>query len=202
MNTHHSIGRFEPNRNAARAILACVAAGILIFSAGNVLATDESSGLENFVLEINVRLALLTELGFDSLQVGISVNDGDVTLSGTVGERQTRELSKSVVAAVEGVESVKNNIKLEDRHGEDTAVAGAVEELERETNDSILATKVKLKLMNEVGDDALSIHVEASDGTVVLSGNVDAETDIEHAKKAAASVEGVTDVVNRISMKG
>lgn len=202
MKKHDPMHQVQSNSTNGRALLVYAVAAILIFSAGSAFASDMDSDLENAVLESKVWLALLTELGLDSLQVEIAVDDADVSLTGTVDKRQTRELAKTVVATVEGVESVNNDIELEAKDGDDPAKTGAVEELERETKDSILATNVKLKLMSEFGSDALSIHVEAGDGKVVLSGNVDAETDVGAAKKAAASVEGVTDVVNRISMKG
>lgn len=195
-STDHVIPR---SQSPARTVLTFVAAALLVMNVGGALAGEENSGLEDAMLEAQVRLVLLTEFGFDSFDVEIGVDDGNVVLSGAVDKRETRELSESIVASVDGVQSVKADLELKEKSGDDTAVAGAVEEVERETQDAVLENRVKLKLMQEIGINAFGIEVEASDGTVVLSGDADAGIDLDHIEDIVSSVDGVTDVANRIS---
>lgn len=171
----------------------------LTLSSAPAWSDDGGGALDNAMLAAKVRLAMLSDLGVDSLHVGVDADGGVVHLTGTVNHRKTRELADEIVADVDGVTSVDNDISLEKSAGEgDAPVAGALEEAERETRDGILETKVKIKLMSEIGTNAMDVEVEASDGTVRLSGTTDSDSVADSAVKVAKSVDGVKDVIDDV----
>ncbi len=61
-------------------------------------------------------------------------------------------------------------------------------------NDTWITTKVKSSLLADTDVAGLDIEVETLNGVVTLSGNVDQQSQIEHATRIAREIEGVTDV--------
>ncbi|HVE49480.1 MAG TPA: BON domain-containing protein [Casimicrobiaceae bacterium] len=55
--------------------------------------------------------------------------------------------------------------------------------------------------MAEPGIDSLQINVDTSSGRVTLTGEVDNENNRTRAKELASSIEGVTGVVDRLTLK-
>ena len=69
-------------------------------------------------------------------------------------------------------------------------------------DDSVITTKVKAALVDRLGaDSTLEVSVETFKGTVQLGGFVASEAERTAAGSAAASVEGVVDVQNGLSVK-
>lgn len=186
------------SKRLQRRAIVGVAGVLLVMSAASVaVAGDDGSMLEDRVLATKVHLALLTELGPDTLKVDVGVESGQVMLSGEVKDRATKELAADIVDDVDGVQSVSNEIELEKPEG--APVSDAVEEAERTTNDSILESKVRLRLLSEIGTDALSIEIEASGGTVHLSGTTSSAADAERAVEVAQAVDGVDEVIGEVT---
>jgi hyperosmotically inducible protein len=67
--------------------------------------------------------------------------------------------------------------------------------------DAGLASKVKSKLADDETVKAASIDVEAHDGVVTLTGNVDTPQQKDQAVSLARSTEGVRDVVDNIATR-
>ena len=69
-------------------------------------------------------------------------------------------------------------------------------------DDSVITTKVKAAITNEMGvGAAASINVETFKGVVQLSGFADSEANRSQAAAIAGSVNGVTRVENKVSIK-
>jgi osmotically-inducible protein OsmY len=67
--------------------------------------------------------------------------------------------------------------------------------------DAALTAKVKSALMAEPGIDSLQIDVDTNGGRVTLSGEVDSPENRSRALQVARGVDGVSGVVDRLSMK-
>jgi hyperosmotically inducible protein len=146
---------------------------------------------------LGVKLALLEKLGTDSLQVEVGANAGVLTLEGTVDKRETRELAETVAKTVEGVTSVKNDILLEASVEDPNKAGVAAGEAEAELKDAVLATKIRLALVNELGSDGFKIGTEVASGVVTLEFHADfAEARRREATTVVEGIEGVTKVVN------
>jgi len=89
------------------------------------------------------------------------------------------------------------------------AVSTAVHATEADTNkqsvsdyasDTVITTKVKGALVADSTLSALDIAVETTDGTVVLSGTVGTEAEVEQAARVARDTEGVKQVQNDLKV--
>jgi hyperosmotically inducible protein len=146
---------------------------------------------------LKVKLVLLEKLGTDSLQIDVDTVSGAVSLSGSVDKRETLELATSVAKSVEGVASVKNNLRLEAR--KDTS---ATEELEAEVKDALLETKIRLALVDKLGGDGFEIGTEAASGVVTLQFEPAWTAGRrQDAIAAARGVDGVSKVIS-VDKKG
>lgn len=71
----------------------------------------------------------------------------------------------------------------------------------RVVGDSTITTKVKAKILKDEGLKGMQIHVKTYQGTVLLSGFVDNQSQIDHAKEVAEGTEGVKSVKNSLVVK-
>lgn len=69
----------------------------------------------------------------------------------------------------------------------------------RAATDTVITAKVKSALLADASVKGTNIEVETREGTVTLSGTAASAAEKAQAEKLAASVEGVRNVVNRIS---
>ena len=157
-------------------------------------------GTKAIANDINVRLgtsakrsdsdiaqAVLLALRWNSVvpdeKIEVSVSNGWVKLSGSVDWEYQRSAAVRAVRDLTGVVGVSNLITLEP-HVSATDVQNKIE--------------AALKRSAEV--DARRINVAASDGKVVLSGNVHSWFERDEARRAAWAAPGVKDVEDRISI--
>jgi osmotically-inducible protein OsmY len=160
-------------------------------------ATYAEDTVADWTTTLSVKLALLEKLGTDSLHVEVGTNAGALTLEGTVGKRETRELAETVAKSVEGVKSVKNDIHLKASVADPNKAGVAAGEAEAELKDAVLATKIRLALVNKLGSDGFKIGTEVASGVVTLEFNADfADASRQEATTVVEGVEGVTKVIN------
>jgi hyperosmotically inducible protein len=163
----------------------------------NASATHES-GFDDAVTHVKVRTELLTKLGWDALHIDVDVHGSDVVLSGTVKKRSTQELAKEVVLAVPGVENVSDNVHVEKESPAETPTGRAVDHADQEVRDALLEMRVKGRLLEEIGREAMHVEVEASNGVVSLRGTVPTDDQRDTALRTARRTKGVTKVINLI----
>jgi osmotically-inducible protein OsmY len=135
---------------------------------------------------------VLDELRWDSrvdeTEVGVEVDAGVVTLTGTVTSWAKREAAQEATRRVIGVLDVANDIRVKVPGGlgrTDTEIAQAV--------------RRALEWDVYVPADALSSTV--SNGTVTLEGTVERWSQREDAERAIRNLTGVTAVINKIAVK-
>ena len=135
-------------------------------------------------LEVSVKDELLWDPKVDSKEVAISVDEGVVTLRGTVGSpRQKREAQKDA-ERVWGVKSVKNELQvriLDEFARDDAELRGAV--LQALMLDSLVPSTIDAKVV---------------DGWVRLTGTADWQFEREEAEFIASIVRGVVGVEDEI----
>ena len=71
-----------------------------------------------------------------------------------------------------------------------------------EIDDSLLTTRVKAALLDNIDIKSFDLKVETRKGDVMLSGFVDNQAQIDHALAIARSVPGVVTVSNGVNLKG
>ena len=67
--------------------------------------------------------------------------------------------------------------------------------------DSYITTKVKAELAKDSTTKARRIHVTTKDGTVMLKGMVNSDTEKQKAEQDAGGVKGVSHVENDLTIK-
>jgi hyperosmotically inducible protein len=68
-------------------------------------------------------------------------------------------------------------------------------------DDSVITTRVKSALLDNIDIKSFDIKVETRKGEVMLSGFVDNQTQVDHAVKITNGIEGVKGVDNKLTLK-
>ncbi len=120
-------------------------------------------------------------------QIGVTVNDGVVTLSGRVNTYGQKINAERAVQRVAGVKVVAEDIEV--------VVQG---KSERSDTDIAIAVKNALKWHSGVNEDQIEIKVD--DGWVYLDGTAEWEYQKIAAENAVKDIVGISKVINRISL--
>jgi osmotically-inducible protein OsmY len=131
-------------------------------------------------IQKDIKTALLRDPATESLEVNVHVQDGEVTLGGTAGSWQERELAAIVAKGVRGVTGLNNYIKVNYETGRPDG------EIKSEIEQTLL--------WDSLVDHAL-INVNVQDGNVRLSGVVGSAAEKRRAVMDAyvAGVASVND---------
>lgn len=119
--------------------------------------------------------------------VKVKAQDGVVTLTGTVQDKDEASLAVDTVENLPGVVGVKNEIKVESTHPE--------------KSDSWVALKIRSRLLVKANVSATSTKVVVNEGNVVLSGTADNVAQRDLTAVYAKEIEGVKSVQNEITIK-
>jgi osmotically-inducible protein OsmY len=135
---------------------------------------------------------VLEELKWDSrvdeTEVGVEVDKGVVTLTGTVSSWAKRMAAQEAARRVIGVLDVANNIAVK--------VPGGLTRTDTE-----IAQAVRHSLEWDVFVPEKTISSTVSDGWVTLEGTVESWSQRDDAERAVRNLTGVKGVVNRITVK-
>ena len=135
---------------------------------------------------------VLEELKWDSrvdeTEVGIEVDNGVVTLTGTVTSWAKRMAAQEAARRVIGVLDVANDVKVK--------IPGDLTH-----SDTDIAHAVRQTLEWDVFVPDQKIGSTVSDGWVTLDGTVEPWSEREDAERAVRNLGGVKGVVNRITLK-
>ncbi len=69
-------------------------------------------------IRVTVNELLTQHAGIDASDVEVSVDNGEVTLSGTVGSRWQKRLAEDIASSCRGVNDVHNRLTIADREGQ------------------------------------------------------------------------------------
>jgi hyperosmotically inducible periplasmic protein len=120
-------------------------------------------------------------------RVNVKSENGVVTLTGTLPDRDEKALAEDTVSNLPGVVRVDNEITIEAQAPEHS--------------DGWIATKIRMDLLVHSNVSATSTHVQVIDGVVVLTGTVDNRAQRDLTEAYAKDVEGVKSVTNDLVVK-
>jgi osmotically-inducible protein OsmY len=120
-------------------------------------------------------------------KVNVSVDDGVVTLTGTVQDKDLKSLAQDTVEDLPGVMRVQNDIK--------------VEPAPPEHSDAWIALKVRTSLLMHANVSIADTQVEVQAGVVTLTGTVDSVAQKELTDAYVKQIEGVKDVDDQLVVK-
>jgi osmotically-inducible protein OsmY len=142
--------------------------------------------------DIEIHRDVLEELKWDSrvdeTEVGVEIDKGVVTLTGTVTSWAKRVAAENAARRVSGVLDVANDIKVK--------LPGGVGRTDTE-----IAQAVRHALQWDVFVPDEKITSTVTDGTVTLAGSVDRLSQRDDAECAVRNLTGVRGVVNTITVK-
>ena len=137
-------------------------------------------------LQLDVTQELFWDPKLDNKEIAVSVDDGKVTLRGTVGSFREKREAKTATERVFGVISVDNQLQvrlLDDWRREDAELRGDV--LQALTLDSLVPTTVDAKV---------------NDGYVTLTGTAKWQYQRDEAEFVASNIAGAIDVIDEIKL--
>jgi osmotically-inducible protein OsmY len=143
--------------------------------------------------DVTTKAAVLRELrsdaGVNETEIGVSVADGIVTLTGRVDNEAQRATAQEAAHRAAGVLDVANEImvKMPFAFGR---------------TDADVALAVRESLEREPDLPAEQIHSTVHDAVVTLTGMVDTRHAMEVAERAAHRVAGVRRVTNKLVVRG
>lgn len=119
--------------------------------------------------------------------VKVKANEGVVTLTGTVQDKDDRDLAEDTVKNLPGVTGVKNEIAIKPTHPEHS--------------DAWIAFKIRSRLLVKAGVSASSTKVTVQNGAVTLGGTADNQAQKELTEIYAKEIDNVKSVKNDLVVK-
>jgi osmotically-inducible protein OsmY len=116
--------------------------------------------------------------------VKVSANDGIVTLTGTVEDKDDKDLAADTVENLPGVLSVDNQILVKSTYPEHS--------------DAWMAFKIRSTLLVKANVSAIDTKVEVNHGNVILSGTADNPAQKDLTEAYAKDIDGVKTVKNEM----
>ena len=120
-------------------------------------------------------------------QVNVKAEDGVVTLTGTVLDREQKALAEDTVHSLPGVTAVNNKLE--------------VSSPGPERSDGWIALKIRSVLLLRANVSATTTDVSVRDATVTLTGTADNIAQKELTEVYAREVDGVKSVKNNITVR-
>ena len=147
--------------------------------------TERYPDIPDTRIETAVRDAFLYDPRVFSFQPDVHVENGVVTLTGTVDSAAARRAAEDDARNTTGVWRVRNFLKVRP---------------DAEVDDERLTAEVRAALLRDPWVDRYDVTVSADDGRVVLRGSVDSPFERDHAERLAERVTGVREVANRLTV--
>jgi len=145
-------------------------------------------------IAFKIRGVLLVRANVSATSTHVEVQGGAVTLTGTADSVAQKELTEEYAKEVQGVQSVTNDIAVNEP-------ANAKPTVREEVDDASITAQVKLALLGNRATSALATKVRTQDGVVTLSGQADNPAARDLAGRLAQRVRGVVSVTNEMTTK-
>eukprot|EP01035_Chromulina_nebulosa_P005164 gene5163-7012_t len=164
------------NQKLSALLLALLASPIIVFATPEtdrkIEAAAEASYNYRTVLENHVK---------------VKAKDGVVTLTGTVLDKDERDLAADTVENLPGVHAVKNEITIKSAYPE--------------KSDAWMALKIRSRLLVKGSVSATNTKVSVEQGVVTLTGTAENSAQKDLTEVYAKDIDGVKSVRNRIEVK-
>jgi hyperosmotically inducible periplasmic protein len=137
---------------------------------------------------------LLLNGNLNSFDINTDVKEGKVILTGKVESKVDKALAEELVANLDGVTDVVNELTvINDDVEKDSKMMTTLK-------DAKVETVVKTKLLMESQVSGTKIDVDVEKGVVTLSGNVESDAELDLAVAIATNTDDVEQVVNNLKL--
>jgi osmotically-inducible protein OsmY len=142
----------------------------------------------DMLIQKDVMDEIIWESALNASEIGVTVKNGIVTLSGQVDAFYKKAAAENAAKRVVGVKAVAEDIQV--------GISPSFKKIDAEIADAVLNA---LKWHTAVQEEKIQINVE--DGIVRLEGEVEWEFQRRSAKSAIEYLTGVRSVINAITIK-
>jgi len=164
-------------------------------------AAEQTSQKSDAWIEAQLFTTYLLNEHLNPFDLEITVEQGVVTLAGTVESSAEKDLAIEIAKGVKGVKQVESEKVVVDP---EATIGKKVDRAQSNFLDMVenanLTAKVKTRLLWNSNTSGLKINVDSNKGVVTLKGEVDSAVQKELAGQLAANTEGVMDVQNNLSV--
>jgi hyperosmotically inducible protein len=176
-----------------KGLVAGILAATMLSSA--VMAEDWEGDAKDAWIDGKLEGSYLLNSELDGFKIGTEVENGNVTLTGTVPSDAHKQLAEEIAKNLDGVANVTNNLAVAET-GDEYA------ETDRNFSSRFydMTTTVGLKSNFAVNDEleAHEINIDTKDGVVMLEGEVETQAEAMLAEEIASSYDHVTSVQNNL----
>lgn len=165
--------------------------------AGGINGSNRNSTIDDIAAHISLETRYATHDELSALEINTDVREGTAYLSGEVDSEAKRQLAEEVAADVDGIHSLRNDLRVVD----DGEQATAGESLAAAADDVRITATVKSRLLASENTGGLDIKVDTDEQVVTLQGDVSDDAERELAGLIAANTSGVKEVRNRLNVK-
>jgi osmotically-inducible protein OsmY len=151
---------------------------------------EESDGW----ISMQVKYSLLYNKNVSGINTQVFVTDGVVTLRGEAGNQAQKDLAGEYAKDIKGVKDVKNEMTIAQVSGEPKQTLGD------KIDDASITAQVKMALLTHHSTSFFKTGVETKNGVVTLSGQASNAAAKDMAAKVANDVNGVTSVINKMTI--
>ncbi len=178
-----------------------LAAAISAALAGTGIASATDTVAENLV-EARQETQIWTTFALSpylrAYEIGVAVDAGRATLTGTVHEDVNKDLAAQIALGVSGIKSVDNRIVVKGDH--QAKPHGAERSYGEVVDDASITAAIKSQLLWSKHADGLTADVDTQRGHVTLKGSAESGPAKEHAGRLARNTRGVLSVANRLTV--
>lgn len=173
------------------------------------MTTDNQweKGAKDAWIDGKAEATLLFNGNLDSFDINTDVNNGSVVLTGKVDHSVDKKLAEELVANIDGVTSVDNQLTVvedEDMAAMSDDMSENVEqEYDEQTGtltDAKIATVIKTRLLMDSDISGFDIDVDVESGNVTLTGHVDSDAERQLAIEIAKNASDVKDVEDNLQV--
>jgi len=160
-------------------------------SIGHKSATDERSFgamIDDSVLSTKVKTKMIDDDFVKARNIDVDVLNGIVYLIGVVKSSSQKRMAGDIARGVEGVRKVANQLIV----GKTT--------IGQEFNDTMLTSKIMVKLLQEPDIRSTNIDVDTYNNIVTLTGIVKSQHERDKALYVVQKVAGNRQIVNNLSV--
>jgi len=143
---------------------------------------------------MQVKSSLFFNRNVSAVNTEVDVADGVVTLKGQADSQAQKDLTGEYAKDINGVKDVKNEM----------TIVEAVNKTEKPTDnkfdDASITAQIKMAFLTHHSTSAFKTGVETTQGVVTLTGNATTGAGKDMATKVARDINGVTNVVNNMTI--
>ena len=180
--------------------LYCILLATTLIASMQLSAEDTADKLNDARMEGRIHMAYALNEHLSTFDIDIEVNGSDAVISGDVEDEVQKDLAEQVAVSIEGVESVDNQIKINDQYNHEVRSNDTGRSFRDSISDATTTATVKSKLLWNGNTGGLDINVSTKNGHVTLEGEADSEPSKALAERLTANTDGVRSVDNGIQV--